>query len=246
MQNHKSYLAPAKLLKDRVILVTGSGSGLGRQAAISFAKSGAQLILVGRQQHTLKETATLIKDNGDASPLVLSMDLRTTAASDYTNLSHVIDERFGLLDGLLHNAAVLGSMGPIASSDVGAWFSIMQVNLNAAYLLTRELLPLLEKSKDASILFTSSGVGRVGRAYWGAYSVSKFGVEGLMQVLADELARTSNIRVNSIDPGAVNTAMRRSAYPAEDPQNNPPPEKVMNSYLYLMGKDSQGINGQTL
>lgn len=242
----KDYRPPAGLLRERVILVTGAGSGLGQAAALSFAKAGAEVVLVGRQRHTLQETARKIEQANGAPATVAPLDLRSTASADYTSMGATLLERFGRLDGLLHNASVLGQLEPISSSNVATWFGVIQVNLHGAYLLTRELLPLLERSQDASIVFTSSGVGRKGRAYWGAYSVSKFGVEGLMQVLADELARTSNIRVNSINPGAVNTAMRRSAFPAEPPESNPSPDAVMNAYLYLMGKDSRALNGQAL
>jgi NAD(P)-dependent dehydrogenase (short-subunit alcohol dehydrogenase family) len=241
-----NYQAPKNLLKERVILVTGAGGGIGRAVAVAFAQAGADLILLGRQEKLLQETAELAGMEQQRTPLVVPMDLRTLAPADYTGLSKTIDKHFGKLDGLLHNAAVLGTMGPIASSDVETWYGVIQVNLNATYLLTRELLPFMERSDSASIVFTSSGVGRVGRAYWGAYSVSKFAGEGLMQVLADELAQTTNIRVNSIDPGAVNTAMRRSAYPAEDPKSNPNPESIVGGYLYLMGADSNDVNGQAL
>ena len=122
----------------------------------------------------------------------------------------------------------------------------MHVNVNAPFMMTKALLPLLEQSQDASIIFTSSSVGRVGRAYWGPYAVSKFATEGLMQTLADELANTSNIRVNAINPGATNTAMRRTAYPAEIPTVNPLPDQIMPLYLYLMGADSKGINAQSI
>jgi NAD(P)-dependent dehydrogenase (short-subunit alcohol dehydrogenase family) len=123
---------------------------------------------------------------------------------------------------------------------------VMQININAAFMMSQALLPLLDQAENASIIFTSSGVGRRGKAYWGAYATSKFATEGLMEVLADELEKTSNIRVNSLNPGATNTAMRRTAYPGEKPTDNPYPEDIMPAYLYLMGSDSIGITGQKL
>ena len=122
----------------------------------------------------------------------------------------------------------------------------MKVNVEAAFVLTRALLPALMAAPEASVLFSSSGVGRRGRAYWGAYAVSKFAVEGLSQVLADELQNTTRIRVNCINPGATNTTMRRTAYPAEPPQRNPSPAAIMPSYLYLMGPASAGVSGRSL
>ena len=165
---------------------------------------------------------------------------------DYRDLHDVLDKEFGSLDGLLHNASMLGDRKPIAQTDSEEWMEVMQVNVNAEFMMTQALLPLMEKADNASIIFTSSGVGRTGRAYWGPYAVSKFATEGLMQTLADELENTSQIRVNSLNPGATNTGMRRSAYPAEDPNSNPAPEQIMPIYLYLMGEDSIGINGQAL
>eukprot|EP01132_Coremiostelium_polycephalum_P023827 gene23827-28476_t len=111
-------------------------------------------------------------------------------------------------------------------------------------MLTSTLLPLLKLSQDASVVFTSSSVGRKGRAYWGAYGVSKFATEGLMQTLADELDNVAPVRANSINPGATRTSMRAQAYPGENPTDNPTPEEIMPVYLYLMGPDSTGINGQ--
>jgi len=121
---------------------------------------------------------------------------------------------------------------------------VMQVNVNATFMLTSALLPLLKLSSDASVVFTSSSVGRKGRAYWGAYAVSKFATEGLMQVLADEVDGVAPVRANSINPGATRTDMRAQAYPGENPASNPLPEAIMPVYLYLMGPDSSGVNGQ--
>ncbi|MDX5329126.1 MAG: SDR family NAD(P)-dependent oxidoreductase, partial [Marinobacter sp.] len=150
-------------------------------------------------------------------------------------------------DGLLHNAGILGSRSPVELYDPEIWNKVMQVNATAPFLLSRAMIPLLRKSDDASMIFTSSGVGRQARAYWGAYAVSKFAVEGLSQLLADELDdNRHNIRVNSLNPGATRTNMRVLAYPAENPSQNPAPEELMPVYLYLMGKDSQGINGQQI
>jgi len=157
-----------------------------------------------------------------------------------------IEKEFGRLDGLLHNAAYLGALAPFPLYSLEMWPQVMQVNLNAAVWLTRACLPLLENSADASIVFTSDSVGRKGRAYWGAYGVSKFAIEGLMQLLAAEFAGTTNLRANSLDPGAVRTFMRARAYPGEDPTTLPLPEQVMPVYLYLMGRDSIGVNGRAL
>lgn len=242
----QDYQAPDDLLRDKVILVTGAGDGIGRAAALEFAARGATLILLGRSLDKLEAVYDAIEKAGGAQPALFPLDLATISEENSQQLASAIEETFGRLDGLLHNASLLGERRPIANTTWASWQEVMQVNVNAAFLLTRTLLPLLERAPQASVVFTSSGVGRRGRAYWGAYAVSKFATEGLMQVLADELENTSRIRVNSLNPGATNTAMRRSAYPAEEPTRNPSPEDILPAYLYLMGDDSLGVTGQAL
>lgn len=234
------------LLQGKVILVTGAGDGIGRAAAESYAAHGATVVLLGRTQAKLESVYDAIEAAGGAQPALFPLDLASATEADYANLAEAMDSTFGHLDGLLHNASVLGERRPIASASWAAWAEVMQVNVNAQFLLSKALLPLLEQAPRASIVFTSSGVGRRGRAYWGAYAVSKFATEGLMQVLADELENTSRIRVNSLNPGATNTAMRRTAYPAETPTTNPSPAAIMPAYLYLMGDDSVGVTGQAV
>ena len=238
------YQAPEKLLQGRTILVTGAGDGIGRTAAISYAKAGATVILVGKTIEKLEAVYDDIEQLGGPQPGIYPLHLGGAVMKDYQDMHNSLEEAFGKIDGLLHNASILGDRKPIAQTNSDEWLEVMQINLNAEFMLTQALLPLLEKSDDASIIFTSSSVGRKGRAYWGAYAVSKFATEGLMQTLADELGNTSNIRTNSLNPGATNTGMRRSAYPGEDPQINPSPDAIMPAYLYLMGPDSKGVNGQ--
>lgn len=242
MQN---YQAPKDLLKDKVILVTGAGAGIGRAAALSFSAHGATVILLGRTIKKLEDVYDEIESAGSAQPAIYPMNLEGAVAKDYDDMAATIEKEFGRLDGILHNAALLGTITPIDQYDADTWLQLMQVNLNAPFLMTQALISLLRESDDASVIFTSSSVGRKGKAYWGAYAVSKFGIEGLMQVLADELDdEHHNIRVNSINPGATRTNMRTHAYPAENPIHNPLPEDIMGTYLYLMGKDSTGTTGQ--
>ncbi|MCR8924252.1 YciK family oxidoreductase [Dasania sp. GY-MA-18] len=246
MKSAQQYQAPAQLLNDRIILVTGAGDGIGRSAALAYASHGATVILLGKTVEKLEAVYDEIEQAGYPQAAIYPMDLKGAVMSDYEDMQQALAQNFGRLDGLLHNASVLGDRKPIAQSNVDIWQEVMQVNVNAEFMLTKAMLPLLESSASASIIFTSSGVGRQGRAYWGPYAVSKFATEGLMQVLADELANTSNIRVNAINPGATNTNMRRSAYPAEQPTNNPQPAALMPCYLYLMGDDSQAVNGLSI
>jgi NAD(P)-dependent dehydrogenase (short-subunit alcohol dehydrogenase family) len=242
----RDYSAPADLLHDRVILITGAGDGIGRTAALTFAEHGARSILLGRTQAKLEAVYDEILAGGWPRPSIAVMDLAAAQGDDFAQLADSTRQEFGRLDGLLHNAGILGDRSPIEHFEVSKWLEVMHVNLNTPFVLTQTLLPLLQASGDASIVFTSSGVGRRGRAYWGAYAVSKFGIEGLSQVLADETSAQGRIRVNCINPGATRTAMRRAAYPGEDPETLPLPEALMGPYLYLIGPDSRGVTGQSI
>ena len=239
-----SYQGAEDLLKDKVILITGAGDGIGRAAALTYARHGATVILLGRNLKKLEAVYDEIEQNHWPMPAIYPLNLESARDTDFVRLAETIEQEFGQLDGLLHNASVLGALKPISQFPTSEWMQIMQVNLNAAFMLTRELLPLLRQGDRASVIFTSSGVGHKGRAHWGAYSVSKFATEGLMQVIADEEDGISDVRINSINPGGTRTAMRASAFPGEDPQNLPTPEAIMPVYLYLMGDDSAHVSGQ--
>jgi NAD(P)-dependent dehydrogenase (short-subunit alcohol dehydrogenase family) len=233
----------------RVVMVTGAGAGIGRSVALALAQAGAEVVLLGRTVKKLEDVHAEIQklatqDAAIREASIVPLDLEKALAADYEALAAAITQRYGRLDGLLHNAALLGSLTPIEQYDVPLFMRVMHVNVTAAFVLTQYLLPLLRKSADASVLFTSSGVGARGRAYWGAYAVSKFAVEGLTQVLAPELENTSNVRVNIIDPGKVRTSMRRAAYPSEAPESLPAPDSLTAPYLALLGPASRGVTGQ--
>ena len=238
------YKASADMLAQRTILVTGAGAGIGRTAAITYAALGATVILVGRSLEKLEHVYDEIEALELATAAIYPLDLNTATEADYDAMATTLAAEFGQLDGLLHNASILGERTPISQYEASTWQQVMQVNVNATFMLTQALLPLLEKSADAAIIFTSSGVGCRGKAYWGAYSVSKFATEGMAQILAAELENISNIRVNIINPGATRTNMRAKAYPGEDPATIPGPEDIMPIYHYLIGPDSKGVTGQ--
>lgn len=241
----RRYQPRPDLLRDRVILVTGAGDGIGRAAALACAAHGATVILLGRTARKLEKVDDQIRHGGGPAPAIAVLDLARAQGPAYFDLAAQIEGSYGRLDGLLHNAAILGHRTPIEQYDVATWSEVMHVNLTAPFVLTQVLLPALKRAPDASILFTGSGVGRRGKAYWGAYAVSKFGIEGLSQVLAEELRDTAHIRVNCINPGATRTRMRASAYPGEDPQTRPDPAALMAPYLYLLGPDSRGVTGRS-
>lgn len=240
-----SYAPRQDLLSGRTILITGAGAGIGRASAISFARHGATVILCGRTVSKLEDLYDEIMDAGLPEPGIAPLDLSKATADEMIELANVIAEQYGSLDGLLHNAAELGKVMPFESYDMNEWMRVMHVNVNAAVLLTRVMLPVMQRSGDASLLFTTSGVGTVPRAFWGAYAVSKHAVEGFAILLADEFENTSNIRTNIISPGVVRTKMRAAAFPNEDPATLKPAEDLMPLYLYLMGPDSAGENGKT-
>lgn len=241
-----TYNAPADLLKDRVILVTGAGDGIGKAAALGYARLGATVILLGRTVDKLEQVYDQIEQEGGNQPAIVPLNLETASPLEYRNLADTIGKEFGRLDGLLLNAAILGDLRPLEFYPEELFEKVMKTNVNAQFMLVRFLMPLLRESDQGSIVFTTSSVGRVGRANWGAYAVSKFAVEGMMQTLADETCNNSNIKVNCINPGATRTRMRASAYPAEEPATVCPPEAILNLYVYLMGRDSAGVTGQSL
>lgn len=245
-QDFTQYQAPAGLLKDRVILVTGAGDGIGKAAALSFARLGATVVLLGRTVEKLEKVYDQIEAEGGRQPAIVPLNLESASHVEYRQIAETIETEFGRLDGLLLNAAILGDIRPLEYYPMELFEKVMQVNVNAQFLLVRTLMPMLRQSDQGSIIFTTSSVGRKGRSNWGAYAISKFAMEGMMQTLADELKDTSSIKVNCINPGATRTQMRASAYPAEEPASICPPEAIIPLYNYLMGTDSAGTTGQSL
>lgn len=239
--------ADTQVLKGRHILVTGGGYGIGRDAALTYAAAGATVLLLGRTTEALNDTYDMIENAGYPQAAVLPFDLENKDEDAFIELAALIQEHFGHLDGLLLNAAVLGQRTTLDNYHWDTWQKVMQININGQFALTKHCIPLLRLApNDASIVLTTSSVGHQGRAFWGAYSVSKFATEGLMQVLADELENTSQIRVNCINPGATRTSMRAAAYPAENPVSVVEAKDIMDTYLHLMSPDSIGTHGQTL
>lgn len=240
------YIPAPDLLAGRVILVTGATGGLGRAASLAFAAHGATVILLGRTLKKLEPVYDEIEARDSPKPAMLVADLAQAGPPEYTTVAQTIEQEFGRLDGLLHSAAELGTLTPLELYDLQTWQRVLAVNLTAPFLLTRACLALLKKSDDASVVFTSADVGRKARAYWGAYAVAAFGIEGMAQVLADELRENTRVRVNTLDPGPARTHLRARAYPGESPLGVPPPEALMATYLYLLGPDSRGVTGQAL
>lgn len=240
----QDYRPDSNDFTDRVIMVTGATRGIGKAVATALVRLGATVILHGRRARALDKLWQELRALGP-EPAVAALDLERAQGEQYQQLIDEIEKRYGRLDGLLHNASMLGDRSPIEDYDIALWQRVLHVNLTAPFILTRCLFPLLRASDDPSLVFTTSGVGNRGRAFWGAYSVSKFGTEGLAQIIAVE-NETAGIRCNLINPGGTRTDMRRTAYPAEDPMTLPAPEDIVGPYLWLLGRASYGITGQRI
>jgi NAD(P)-dependent dehydrogenase (short-subunit alcohol dehydrogenase family) len=240
------YVPPAGLLEGKVIFVTGASRGLGRAVSLAAAGVGAETILLARSVKRLGALADEIAAAGNPEPGIIPADLEGASVDDYAEITRIVAARYGKLDGIVLNAGMLGQMAPLATYDPVSWARVFQVNVHSQFLLLQATLPLLTQSNDGSIIFTSSAVGRKSRAYWGAYAASKFAIEGMMQTLADELEGSSAVRVNSLNPGRLRTAMRAAAYPAEDPATLPEPRIAANAFLFLLGRDGSDVHGEAL
>ncbi len=242
----QNFSYDSNTLNKKIIFVTGATDGIGKALSIQLAKSGAKVILHGRN----KEKLELIYDEINAmedcgKPTIALLDFESSTTEGYSSLTNSILNDFSYLDGLVHCAGILGDRTPIDQYNSEVWQKVMHVNLTAPFVLTQALLPCLKLSNNPSIIFTGSGVGKIGKAFWGAYSVSKFGTEALNQILANETKHTS-LRVNCINPGAVRTKMRLAAYPAENRDDLKLPNEILLPYIFLLSDASIGITGESL
>ena len=231
--------------KDKIVLVTGANRGFGLAITMDLARAGATVIMLGRDLGSLEYAYDAVVDAGLTEPILYPLDLEGATPENYQELQDNILSQFGKLDGVVHNASILGAQMPIEQYDIKLWYSTLQINLSAPFMLTQFLIPALSKSNDARVIFMSSTVGREARAYWGAYSVSKFGIEGFAKTLSEELEKT-HISVNTVNPGKMRTEMRRAAYPAEDSSKVPLPEEKSQAIVYLLSTLSPKINGEQL
>ncbi|MEM7080663.1 MAG: YciK family oxidoreductase [Pseudomonadota bacterium] len=228
------YQPDADCLAGQTIVVTGAGAGIGRALARTCALYGADVVLLGRTANSLETQFDWICQHTSTKPVIVPCDLRALDAGAAATLAQMIEENFGRLDALINNASILGPKVPIAHYPEEAWTEVMQANTHAPFLLCRHLFELLDASPRGTVINVSSTVGREGRAYWGAYSASKFALEGLTQILADETEAADRMRVYSLNPGATRTSMRAQAYPGENPNTLPDPETHMDLFLYLL------------
>lgn len=231
-------------LNNHVILITGAGGGLGGTAALALAKQGAELILLDKSIPKLEKVYDAIVANGGPEPVMYPFDLAGATEAQYQEMADAVDQRYGSLQGLLHSAAEFSAFTPIAIHKTQDWGHTLNVNLNAAFLLSRVLLPLMQKSQHASIVFTSDSGARRAQAYSGAFGVSKIALEGFAKILAEELESGQKIRVNTLVPGPIDSPLRKKAYPAEDKSKLPAMSSLESIYCYLFGEASLGTTGQ--
>lgn len=241
-----NYQPQPDCLKGRVILVTGAGSGLGREAAIAYARHGATVALLGRNEKKLDPIYDEILAIGGPEPAMFPFDLEAADDSGFERLAGTISYHLKRLDGILHSAASFFQLTPLNQQTLTQWNTLLKVNLAAPYALTRACLPMLEASPDASVIFTGETHGLHPAAYWGGYAVSKSGLEALATIFSQELERLPNIRINILIPGPVNSPLRRKTHPGEDPDQLPQPADLLPWYLWLMGPDSRDVRGKTI
>lgn len=240
-----NFIPKSDSLKDKVILVTGAGDGIGKVAALTYAQCGATVLLLGKTQSKLEAVYDEIEASGLPTPAILPMDLQKATFAQMNELATLIEKEFGHLDGVLHNAAILGALTPLEMYDPITFEQVMRVNTTAVFMLTQALLPLLKTAQSGSVIFTSSGVAKV-RAFWGAYALSKLAIEGMSEIFTQETMRLTALRFNCINPGATRTNMRAHAFPGEDPYTLKAPKDIMGAYVYLMTDEASGIKGQVV
>ena len=229
-------------LTGKVALITGGSRGIGKAVATAYAREGAGVFICARSDADLNRAVADIRSIGGA---VHGCVGNVGDVAQAKAIVGAVREQFGKLDVLVNNASFLGPRVPIAEYPVSAWEDVVRINLTGSFLMTQEALKVMIPQRGGSIINVSSGVGRVGKARWGAYAASKFGVEGLTQVIADEV-REFGIRANSVNPGPTRTEMRARAYPEEDPLTLPTPDHVGPVFVYLASDDSATVTGQSL
>ena len=239
-----AYTPPPGSFRDRWILVSGAGGGIGAAVTRALAREKARLVLLGPNPDELSKLHDEIVSGGAVPPLLQAIDFRGATVADLEDLAAALETQCGHLDGLLHNAGILGYHGPLQTQPPEAWMEVMQINLQAPFALTRACLPLLTRSEDASVVFTTSEWGRRPRAYAAAHGVMAGGVENLMRILSDEMEFHSHLRFNAVDPGWVATDFVAALFPGHPPSAWPQPEEVTGGYLYLLGPESRGITGR--
>ena len=228
-------------LKDKNILVTGASRGIGKAIAIGLSDYGANIIMLAKNENQLDQIYDEIKSNSETNPLIVGCDLNTLDENKAQEIANVISRDYGHLDALINNAAILEKMSSIEDYDLQTWEKVLKTNLTSGFLLSKYTMPLMQLSSIPRIIFTSSSVAKKGKAYWGAYSVSKAGTKVLAEILNDELESISNFKIFNFDPKATQTDMRSIAYPAEDPASIKKPNELIKYYLWMLSQESSSF-----
>ena len=242
----RNFVPAENCLDGKTILVTGAGDGIGRVAALTYARYGATVLLLGRTSSKLEYVYDEIESFGGKQPAMLPMNLEGATYAEMQKLANLIHREVGQLDGVLHNAGMLGPLTPLEMYDVDIFAQVMKINFTSTFMLTQALLPLLKDAPHGSIVFTSSSVGTHPRAFWGAYALSKQAVEGMSDIFTQETQNTTNLRFNCINPGGTRTNMRAHAYPGENPMSLKTPDDIMAGYVCLMSDESIYVRGQVV
>lgn len=245
MNNLRDYQGPPDLLKGRVVLITGAGQGIGRIAALTYASYGAQVILLGRKVAKLESVYDEIQAAGYTEALIYPTDLIKATEQEFVAMAEGIRQQLGRLDGILHNAAHFDVLSPLEIQTSKQFEQMLRVHLLAPFSLTKACLPLLKKSPDASVIFTSTTAAETPAAFWGSHAISKAAADHMAKIWALELENAPNLRINTVVPNATQSPQRNKSHPGEVHTNLPPVETLMPGYLYLMGPDSKGISGKT-
>ncbi len=238
------YSPAENTLTGKIILIIGAADELGRSLSIEFAKLGATIILLDKSVKNLEQIYDDIEQNGGPKPAIFPMDIENAEEQDYLTLIQAIADNFKQLDGLILNAAVLGQHGPIVHTDLEQWTRALQVNLTANFLFLKHCASILNQADQASCLYVSDQVAQRGRAYWGSYSSPKAACLNLIETIAEEWETNTNIHVNSLDPGLINTALRRQAFPGLDPTQHQTVESVTKAFVYFMDTGISWPNGK--
>ena len=225
-------------LKDKNILITGASKGIGRSLAVNLSKHKANVILLARNEDLLDSLYDEIKEKYNTNPMIIGCDLSQFEEDKAQEIANVVSKNYKCLDALINNASILKKMSSVNDYDLKSWKKVLNVNLTSAFLLSKYLMPLMMDSKLPRIIFTSSGVANKGKAYWGAYSVTKAGIKNLSEILNDELNSLTNFKVFNFNPKETRTEMRALAYPAENPSSVKAPDELINYYLWMLSERS--------